>query len=234
MSEFRLSFPASFIAGKVRLSAEDVSILRRVSFPDGIRSSDDAVLLLAIQNSCPEKCDEWSAFFIEALTSFIVHQTHPHGSLDDNNAAWLIRILSRGGVIHSAMELEVLLSVIDASASVPPTLSAFALDQLRHALSDGIGAYRSLRAMDRQGITRHDLEFVHHVLRKAALAGDRALSQIEVNTLDCIDQAVQAGVNHPGWAELRKAVKRRQDEAGRNARWLRVSDDMLTGTNAAA
>lgn len=234
MSEFRLSFPANLIAGKSRLSAEDVSILRKVSFPHGIRSSDDAVLLLAIHNSCPEKCDEWGAFFIEALTDFVVHHAYPQGSLDDINAAWLIRMLSRGGVIHSEIEFEVLLSVIGASQNVPPMLAAFALDQLRFALADGVGAYRHYRAIQRQGITQHDLDFVHHVLRNAISGSEMTLSAVEIEALDRIDQAVQPGANHPGWAELRLAVKLRRDESKRLTRWLRVPDDMFADANAAA
>ncbi|MDE1155796.1 MAG: hypothetical protein PW735_08700 [Acidobacteriaceae bacterium] len=234
MSEFRLSFPANLIAGKSRLSAEDVSILRKVSFPHGIRSSDDAVLLLAIHNSCPEKCDEWAAFFIESLTDFIVHHTYPQGSLDDVNAAWLIRMLSRGGVIHSEIEFEVLLSVISASDSLSPMLAAFALDQLRHALADDIGAYRHYRALHRQGVTLHDLDFVHHVLRSAMTGGEITLSAVEMAALDRIDRAAQPGANHPGWAEFRAAAKLRHDETSRRARWLRVSDDMFADAAAAA
>ena len=41
MSEFRLAFPACVIAGKHRLTAEDISLLRKHTFPEGIRTADD-------------------------------------------------------------------------------------------------------------------------------------------------------------------------------------------------
>ena len=234
MSEFRLSFPAWLLAGKSRLSAEDVLTLRRVSFPDGIRASDDAALLLAIHHSCPEKCDEWDGFFIEALTNFIVHHTYPQGSLDDINVAWLIRMLSSDNVVHSPTEFEVLMHVIDVSAHIPPLLSAFALDQLRHALNDGVGAYRQVRSVDRKGVTRHDLDFIHHVLRTSVHAGGMTLSPIEIEALDRIDKATVSQANHPGWAELRNAASPRSDGNAPRTRWLRVPDDMFTDTEAAA
>lgn len=234
MSEFRLSFPAWLLAGKSRLSAEDVLTLRRVSFPDGVRASDDADLLLAIHHSCPEKCDEWDAFFIEALTNFIVHHTHPQGSLDDTNVAWLSRMLSSDGVVHSPTAFEVLMHVIDVSAHIPPALSALALDQLRHALSDGVGAYRQMRSVDSKAITRHDLEFIEHVLRTSIDASGINLSPVEIDALVRIDQATVSQPNYAGWVQLRDAVKRMHKGSTPRTRWLRVPDEIFTDVEAAA
>jgi hypothetical protein len=234
MSEFRLSFPAWLLAGKSRLSAEDVLTLRRVSFPDGVQASDDADLLLAIHHSSPEKCDEWDAFFIEALTNFIVHHTHPQGSLDDINVAWLTQMLSSDGVVHSPTEFEVLMHVIDLSAHIPPALSALALDQLRHALSDGVGAYRQMRSLDSKAITRHDLQFIEHVLRTAVDAAGINLSPLEIDALMRIDQATVSRPNHPGWVEFRDAVTLMPTGGKPRAPWLRVPDEIFADVEAAA
>lgn len=58
MSELRLSYPACAIAGKTRLTAEDIGILREHVFAGGLTSSQDAMILLAINSSCGEKCRE--------------------------------------------------------------------------------------------------------------------------------------------------------------------------------
>ena len=230
MSEPRLSFSARFLVEKGRLSAEDVMTLRSESFPDGVRSSDDAALLLAIQYSCPEQSAEWDAFFIEALTDFVVRQTHPQGSLDDTNATWLIKVLSSDGVIHSSTEFEVLMHVLDVATDIPPMLVAFALDQLRHALSNGVGAYRQARSVDRDGITLHDLDFIRYVLRGSLAASGTVLSPVEVAALVRIDQATIARVNHPGWASLRQAFRLQRPENPREpaeiprSGWLRLPD----------
>lgn len=231
MSEFRLSFPAWFLAGKSRLSAEDLLTLRRVSFPDGIRASEDAALLLAIHHSFTEKCDEWDGFFIEGLTDFIVHHTHPQGSLDDVNVAWLIQVLSSNGVVHAPAEFEVLMHVIDMSLSVPAALRAFALDQLAHALSAGVGAYRQMRNIDCKNVTRHDLDFILHVLRTSIDAS--AMAPVEIEALQRIDEATASQANHPGWTELRNVVRQAQP-GNPGVRWLRVPDAMFTEVEAAA
>jgi hypothetical protein len=131
MSEFRFAFPACVIAGKHRLAAEDIGLLRKYTFPDGIRTADDVVVMLALNNACPEKCHEWNSFFVEQLSAFIVHYSYPQGSLDEINVAWLMRIVATDGVVNSPLELELLLHVIEISAYVPDELRAFALDQLR-------------------------------------------------------------------------------------------------------
>ena len=109
MSEFRLAFPACVIAGKHRLTAEDIVLLRKHTFPEGIRTSDHVVVLLALNNSCPEKCPEWNTFFIEQLAGFIVDYTYPQGSLDEINVAWIMRMFTTDGVVNSALELELIL-----------------------------------------------------------------------------------------------------------------------------
>ncbi len=46
MSGFRFSFPACVIAGKGRIAADDILMLRKYAFPDGVRSSEDALAFL--------------------------------------------------------------------------------------------------------------------------------------------------------------------------------------------
>lgn len=234
MSEFRLSFPASILAGKSRLSAEDVMTLRRISFPDGIRTLEDTALLVAIHHSCLEKCDEWDAFFIETLTDFTVNHAHPQGALDDTNVGWLIRMLSSDGVIHSPTEFEVLMHVIERSSNVPASLSAFALDQVLHALRDGVGAYRQVRSLDSRGVTRHDVDFMQYVLRISTGKSGIILSEVEIEALDRIDLATLAHANDARWAELRDAVRLHRQKSARRGRWLRVPDEMFNDNEAAA
>ncbi len=171
MSEFRLAFPACVIAGKHRLTAEDISLLRKHTFPEGIRTADDVVAMLALNNSCPEKCPEWNSFFVEQLAGFIVNYTYPQGSLDEINVAWLMRMVATDGVVNSALELELVLHAMEISANVPDELRAFALDQLRLALTENIGGYKLSRAVDRKGITRQDIDYVMRVLRGVSDAG---------------------------------------------------------------
>ncbi|TCL73628.1 hypothetical protein [Rhizobium sp. BK251] len=236
MSDYRLAFPACVIAGKNRLEAEDVTLLRSSTFPAGIRSAEDVIVLLTLQNCCPEKSPEWDSFFIEALTAFIVNHSYPQGTLDEINVAWLRRIFAAEGVVQSTVELELLLHVVEVSAHVPDTLTSLLLDQLRLAITDEIGAYHLSRMHARKGVTRQDTEFVHRVLRRKLEKGRFLLSAAEIAVLRRVDGGIDPLFNHPRWSELMNAVDMREDEdrPPRQSRWLRVSDDMLASDTSAA
>lgn len=236
MSEFRLSFPACVVAGKNRLTAEDILLLRKYTFVEGVQSADQVITMLAIHNSCPEKCPEWADFFVESMTRFIVHFTYPQGSLDDMNASWLQRMLATDGVVNSPLELELLLHVLEVSAHVPDSLNAFALDQVRLALDPGIGAYRLTRPIARQGITRHDVDYMQRILRGSSHNGRLLLSSAEIAVLRTIDTLAQLAQNHPAWLDLLSAIAPRHApvEDVPSVRWLRVSDGAFLDDGVAA
>ncbi|MBY5365674.1 hypothetical protein HFO91_06135 [Rhizobium leguminosarum] len=225
MSEFRLAFPACVVAGKHRLTAEDIVLLRKHAFPEGIRTSDDVVAILALNNSCPEKCAAWNAFFVEQLAGFIVHYTYPQGSLDEINVAWIMRMFTTDGVVNSALELELILHVMEISADVPGELRALTLDQLRLAITDNIGGYKLSRAVDRRGITRQDIDFAMRIFRSVAEGGVIPVSSVEYGVLQQIEQATLDCANHPHWAGIMAAVKLREYAEPRRSRWLRIVDE---------
>ncbi|MBY5402452.1 hypothetical protein [Rhizobium leguminosarum] len=225
MSEFRLAFPACVVAGKHRLTAEDIVLLRKHAFPEGIRTSDDVVAMLALNNSCPEKCAAWNAFFVEQLAGFIVHYTYPQGSLDEINVAWIMRMFTTDSVVNSALELELILHVMEISADVPGELRALALDQLRLAITDNIGGYKLSRAVDRRGITRQDIDFTMRIFRSVAEGGVIPVSSVVYGVLQQIEQATLACANHPHWAGIMAAVKLRDYAEPRRSRWLRIVDE---------
>ncbi|MBY3390528.1 hypothetical protein [Rhizobium laguerreae] len=225
MSEFRLAFPACVVAGKHRLTAEDIVLLRKHSFPEGIRTSDDVVAMLALNNFCPEKCADWNAFFVEQLAGFIVHYTYPQGSLDEINVAWIMRMFTTDGVVNSALELELILHVMEISADVPVELRALALDQLRLAITDNIGGYKLSRAIDRRGITRQDVDYAMRIFRSVAEGGVIPVSSVEYGVLQQIERATLRGANHPQWAGIMAAVELRDYAEPRRSRWLRIVDE---------
>jgi hypothetical protein len=234
MSELRLSYPASVIAGKSRLVPADILFLRKHAFPDGLISPDDAAQLLAIHQSCAEKCAEWDNWFIEMMTSFIVFHSWPQYSLDDINAAWLIAMFSREGVIETGAELELILHVMEVSRAVPPCLSALALDQLQLALSSGEGAYAGQRQVRRAGIAREDIDYLYRILRGSTFEGKMVLSATEATVLDRIDKLVRGRTNHPAWYDLVQSIDKRDADGHATAQpWLRMIEATLAHLEAA-
>lgn len=243
MSEIRLSFPACVVAGKHGLTAVDTVLLRKYTFPDGVRSPDDVVTILALNRLCPEQCEEWRTYFVESLAGYIVHHCYPSGTLDEINAAWIESVFATRGIIWSAMELELVLHVIEISPHVPPALTVLALEQLQHAIAGGDGAYRSIRGCSDNGVTEFDLRYIHRVLRHAFEASGLRLTEREVDAIRRIDAATAPGASHPDWHDLVAAAGCGADcksaqSAEKPTRWLRVPDtffldeDMSPGPSA--
>jgi hypothetical protein len=222
MSGFRFSFPACVIAGKGRIAADDILMLRKYAFPDGIRSSEDALTLFALNDSCPEQSPEWSTYFVESLAAYLMRGTAPTGRIDDTRAGWLMRTIAADGAVHSALELELLLHAMEVASEVPESLSAFALDQIRLAFEPAArGAYHAARPAS-AGITAFDLTYVWRVLRGAQERGRLVLSPLEARVLREIDELADPAAHHPAWREMIAAVVtyERPREVLRTGPWL--------------
>ncbi|WP_152564326.1 hypothetical protein [Neorhizobium vignae] len=197
-------------------------MLRKYAFPDGICSSEDALALLALNDSCPGQSAEWSTYFVESLTAYLVRGTEPIGRIDDAKAGWLMRTIAADGAVRSALELELLLHAMEVASDVPESLSAFALDQIRLALEPGArGAYRSIRPAS-AGITAFDLTYIWRILRGATERGRLMLSPVEALVLRGIDELADAEAHHPAWREIIAAVTtyERPKEVLRSGPWL--------------
>ncbi len=226
MSGIRFSFPACVIAGKGRIDGHDLLILRKYAFTNGIRSYDDALLLLALNDMCPAYCDDWPAYFVEQLTAFIVDTAPPPGRLDSAKAAWLIRALALDGRVENPLQLETLLHAIERAESCPDILSAFALDQLRHRLLAPSQASYGVPSPRHAGITADDMTYVWRLLRCRIDGGRLFISALEASSLAMIDDVVRHRDNHPGWQEVLDYVanEERHIDSLRSHPWLRSSE----------
>jgi hypothetical protein len=225
MSGIRFSFPACVIAGKGRIDRHDLLILRKYAFADGVRSYDDALLMLALNEMCPSRCDEWPPYFIESLSAFIVDAATPAGRIDALKAAWLIQTLGFDGAVDDPLHLELLLHAIERAGACPDILSAFALDQLRLAFCEQpTGAYRVSRPR-RDGIAASDIAYVWRILRNAVDGGRLMLSPLEASILQMTNSIVEGRDNHAGWAEIMEHVAGRRGGSGfRRRPWLRLTE----------
>lgn len=223
MSDFAFRYPASVIAGKHRLTTDDILLLRKYMFPKGLTSAGDAEQLLALHRAPVEKCPEWGNWFVEMMAAFIVVHSYPQYSLDELNAEWLIAMVSVDGVIATSAELELVLHAMEMACAVPDILSAFALDQLRLALVKNRGAYAAERGIKRSGVAAEDIEFIYRILRGSLFAGKMVLSKAEVSMLDRIDAVVTGKVNDPSWKVLMRSLSVRTPEGHATATpWLQM------------
>ena len=230
MSDFRLSFPACVVAGKAMLSTEDLMLLRRYTFAEGVRTPDDVVTLMALNACCPEKCPQWGDYFVEQMASFIVHHCYPLGSLDEINVDWIRQVLTDDGVIHGELEFLAVLHMHDIARHAPASLRMLLLDQLRIAIAEGRGAYARMRSL-RSGIGADDVSFVNRILRDRLGQNASELSPAKLALLESIDAHVPAEARHPDWSPfidtlipMRTRPARRIE---RPRRWLHVPDSLF-------
>ena len=55
----------------------------------------EADALVAIEASPAAKCDDWAAFFIDAVTDHMVWQSRPSGVVNEAKGEWLIAMADR-------------------------------------------------------------------------------------------------------------------------------------------
>lgn len=206
MSELRLPFPANAIAGKGKLTANDVELLKTDVFPSGVHDTDGAVMLFALNNACLEKCAEWNRFFLDSLSDFIVNHTYPQGSLDEVNALWLERMLAADGVITGDLEFDLLMQVMAKAAFVPDSLKVFALSQLRHAIHGETGALARRRITSGRAISEADILFASGVI-SAGVQEQTPPSPSLHRVLLAIDAVSNPALNAHGWIRFLYSVR---------------------------
>lgn len=200
MGESQFNLDELMARGAVR--ADDVLKLRRSFYPDGHISSAEAEALFSINRSCPEQDVEWSDFFCEALTDFVVHQALPQGYVTAENVDWLIDRISEDGVVQTMTELELLIKVLDAARWAPERLVAFALKQVKLAVVDGSGPLRAGSALDPGRICEAEVALVRRILYAFGGEGHIAISKAEAEVLFDINDETNEALNDPAWSDL--------------------------------
>nr|WP_246805500.1 hypothetical protein [Mesorhizobium mediterraneum] len=189
------------MTSKDRITAEDVVMLRREVFGDGVVTRGEAEALFAL-DATKDKCAEWPDFFIEAVTDFIVHQEKPAGYISQDNADWLVRAISRDGMVDSWTELELLVHVLEKAKSSPNGLCAYALEQVAHAVIDGKGPLMHGGRLVPGLIAKAEVELLRRILYAHGGDGNIAITRAEAEMLFKINERTAAVHNDPSWNDL--------------------------------
>ena len=180
----------------------DVARLRAAYDESASITAGDAEALFSLHAATPVQDRTWSAFFIEAITEYIVHQAPPEGYVVAENTAWLCAQISTFGRIETSTELALLVHVLESARWTPPSLAAFALDQIRHAVETGKGPLRTGRPITIGEITSEEVELAGRIIR--AFGGDTGIpvTRAEADALLAINRAIVAGRSTPAWSTL--------------------------------
>ena len=189
------------IAGDRLVTTAEIAELRRLGWADGRMSPDEAEALFVANEIAdapdPERCD----FFVEALTSFVVHTVEPRGYVDAEMAEELIARIDRDGCVGTMGELELLVRVIEVANSVPAPLRAYALHQIEEAVALGDGPTRHGQ-LDRCGINQTEAILLRRMIFGTGSERPAGVSKGEAELLFRIKDATLYEVNCPEWPDL--------------------------------
>lgn len=202
MGELIMSAPVAGLTSKSRITGEDVIMLRHEVFADGVVTRGEAEALFALDQTARDKCREWPEFFVEAVTDYIVHQEKPSGYISQENADWLVRTISRDGMVDSRTELELLVHVLEKAKSSPGRLCVYALEQVAHAVIDGKGPLMLGRALVPGLVAKAEVELLRRILYAHGGDGNIAVTRAEAEVLVKINERTAQAANDPSWNDL--------------------------------
>jgi hypothetical protein len=99
-----------------KVTAQDVTWLRREVFPEGEVTRETADELFAVARARMANAPEWTELFVELITDYIVWQSRPTGVVADADAEWLI---ARADECKSLEALAALVNVLAEAHRAP-------------------------------------------------------------------------------------------------------------------
>jgi len=187
-------------SGSVREA--DVQKLRELYYEDGLIAAQEADALFEINDACHVKDPAWQAFFVEAVTDFVVGHAEPRGYINTDNSDWLIERITHDGAVETQTELEILIRTIDKARWSPESLARFALNTVKDAVISGNTVLRGGKAPVAGVVTDADVDMLRRVIFAFGGDGHTAVTRAEAEILFEINDATAEADNAPAWTEL--------------------------------
>ncbi len=196
------SLPVNEILKRQTIGFDDVLLLKRVFYEDGIVLSDEADLLFSMNDACSVQHADWPDFLVEAITDYLVFQEQPRGYLTAANANWLVDRISVDGKIRNKVGFDLILSVLDKARWAPASLSKFALSQVKHAVVTAKGPLRQGKHLAPGKISEGEVELLRRILYAFGGGRNVAVTRDEADVLFDIDEAVAGSLPNAAWTDL--------------------------------
>lgn len=191
-----------FLKDQSRIDADDVIQYRREVFGDMVVSLAEAEGVFALNDEVADTCQQWDEFFVEVMTDYCVNQANPVGYVSEVNAEWLVSRISKDGEVKSDTELELLVRIIERAKSVPESLSAFALQQVAHAVVAGNGKLVRDESLTPGVIGQPEAKLIRRIMYGVGTEGRIAISRAEVEVLFDLNDKTIEEQNHPEWNDV--------------------------------
>ena len=191
----------SSAAGAIGAS-QALEIRRTIYSHDPLTPADMDLVFRAQRGSAGPDSVEWTNLFSEAVTDFVVHQNEPADYVPQAKSDWLAAKLNETGGIATASEFAMLMDVMKSALGVPPSLSAFALGEIKSAIVSGRRS--AIGSIDHAAgtVTKADVEALRSVLYAATASSAGHVTREEAETLFDIAHATADGTCDPAFDDL--------------------------------
>jgi hypothetical protein len=183
------------------ISADDVLALRREVWPDGAVSDAEAAALFALNRAAREAGPEWTDFFVEAMTEYVVNQRPPRGYVDEGAANWLIAEIEQDGDAANAADLALVVKVLEAALNCPEALKSWALRRIEAAVLTGEGPTRAGSSRPNV-VDEAEAALLRRIVFAAGGGGACTIGADEAEMLWRLKDACLNSDNAPGWKTL--------------------------------
>lgn len=172
------------------IDSDEVAKIKERLYEDGVIDREEADFLFALNDavSVKENDPSWSDFFVEAISDHVLKDDESPGSIDEDEAAYLIEKIKGDGSVD-AVELSLLVNISANSTSEnPESFNNFVLDSLKEAIiADGI-------------VDAEEVEMLQKVIYGAGGAGGADVDRVEADMLFDINDATTSNDGHdPSW-----------------------------------
>jgi hypothetical protein len=190
------------VASAKMIGADEVLRLRRDVFKDGVVSRGEAEALFSLDASSSTKAPEWTDFFLEALTDYVLYQEQPEGYISQDTADWLMAAVSHDGKVDTASELELLVRLLEKARSAPSSLAAYALKQVADAVLDGDGPLVRGGQLQRGRISKDEVDLMRRILHAGGGEANVGVTRGEAEVLFMLNDGTAGAANDPSWTDL--------------------------------
>lgn len=107
------------------IDAAEVAKLKEVLYADGTIDKEEAEFLFDLNDAVTGKANDaaWEAFFVQAISDYLLKDEVSPGEIDANEAAWIVEKIGTDGQVD-ATEKALLENLKQIAKSFPASLAA--------------------------------------------------------------------------------------------------------------
>ena len=190
MNEKLTQLKASILADGV-IDAEEVITIKQTVYEDGKIDKEEADFMFELNDAVSGKENHytWKDLFVKVITDYLLKDDTSYGSVDDDEADYIISKIQGDGKIDE-IEKALLLKIIEKATSTCDKFQEFVLASFKTLiLEDGV-------------IDAEEVKVIKSIIYGAGGAGGAKVDMKEAEWLFELNDGVSGKANHESWKAL--------------------------------